>query len=248
MHRTTNEFFSGDVLSAINRVSKPVLPPLHSHETYIASLKSWATSPARVQILATAFWRLTEYGLTDSMLQGLDLMGALTMAFDDYIQGRPDGLTFEKTLRAKAAVQKRFLLLPTSAELNITPLAKAGFYESCRLTAIIFSIASFYPLPNTYAALQIAIQRLKSTIILSDIESYGAERSGVLLWILVLGGIAALDKPERSWFVSQLARLVQILMIEWEEAEGVLETFLWFEIACSPGGRLLWDEALNLGV
>jgi hypothetical protein len=175
-------------------------------------------------------------------------MGALTTAFDDYIQGRPGGLTFEKTLKAKAAVQKRFLLLPTSCELNITPLANAGFYESCRLTAIIFSIAAFYPLPNTYNALQIAVQRLKSAIILSDIESYGGDRSGVLLWILVLGGIAALDKPERGWFVLQLSYLVQRLKIEWEEVEDVLETFLWFEIACSPGGRLLWDEALNLGV
>jgi hypothetical protein len=182
------------------------------------------------------------------MLQGLDLMGALTMALDDYVQGRPGVLTFEKTVKAKTAVQKRFLFLPTSAELNITPLAKAGFYESCRLTAIIFSVAAFYPLPNTYNALQTMVQRLKSAIILSGIESYGAERSGVLLWILVLGGIAALDKPERGWFVLQLARLVQRLKIEWEEAEGVLETFLWFEIACSPGGRLLWDEALNLGV
>ena len=248
MYVITNEISSGDVISALRAVRKPVLPPLHRFEAHIASVKTWATSPPRVQILSSAFWRLRQYGLTDSMLQGLDSMGAVTMAIDDYVQGKPGGPAIGSIVRIKTAVQKRFLFLPTLEELNITPSSKLNLYESCRLTAIIFSVAVFFPLPNTYSVLQTLVQRLKAAINESGIESHGAEFSGALLWILVLGGIAALDKPERSWFVSRLALLVQRLKIGWEEAEDVLETFLWFEIACSPGGRLLWDEALNLEV
>ena len=68
--------------------------------------------------------------------------------------------------------------------------------------------------------------------------------SGVLLWMLVLGGIAASDKPERPWFVSQLALIVRRLDItEWGSIEDTLESFLWLESACGQGGRELWDEA-----
>jgi hypothetical protein len=246
MHGITNNFSSGDVLGALNKVSKPIFPLLRSHEHYITSINAWATSPPRVQILSSAFWGLTEYGLTDSMLEGLDSMGAAAMALDDYIQGRPGGLTLGPLLRTIRAVTKRFLFLPTADELNITPSLTPSLYESCRLTAIIFSVAAFFPLPNTYNVLQTLVQRLKAAITVAGIKSCDAEFSGVLLWILVLGGIAALDKPERRWFVSRLVLLVQRLKIEREAAEDILETFLWLEIACSPGFRQLWDEVLGV--
>jgi hypothetical protein len=235
-------------LTAVNSTRKPLLPPLSIHESYIASLKMWATSPLRIHspVLASAFWRLSEYGITDAMLQVLDSMGHITMAIDYHIQGTPGGLTLGKIAKTRIAIQKRVMLLPSAEELNITTLSTPNTYECCRLTAIIFSVAVILPIPNTYDVLQTLVQRLKAAIEVSGTESYGAECSEVLLWILVLGGIAALDKPERSWFVSQLALLVERLKIDWAAAERILETFLWLEIACSSSGRRLWSEVLNL--
>ena len=57
--------------------------------------------------------------------------------------------------------------------------------------------------------------------------------------MLILGGIAALDEAERPWFFSQLVKLVKALEINWNSVERILESFLWLESACSPGGKLL---------
>jgi hypothetical protein len=63
--------------------------------------------------------------------------------------------------------------------------------------------------------------------------------------MLMLGGIAALDKAERPWFVSQLVRLVRILRIDWDSVGEIMESFLWLESACGSGGRLLWSEVME---
>jgi len=66
----------------------------------------------------------------------------------------------------------------------------------------------------------------------------------LLLWVLVLGGIAALDKPERSWYVAQLVILVENLeeSTDWGAIEGILERYLWLDSACGHTGPELWEE------
>jgi hypothetical protein len=59
------------------------------------------------------------------------------------------------------------------------------------------------------------------------IESCGREFLETLLWILVLGGIAAVGKPERYWFVSQISIVgMESLKIDWSGVEDNLTTFL----------------------
>ena len=79
-----------------------------------------------------------------------------------------------------------------------------------------------------------------------EIGNFAMELSGVLLWMMVLGGIASSDKPERPWFVSQLALIVRKLrLMDWGGVEDILESFLWLESACGKGGRELWDEVIS---
>jgi len=139
------------------------------------------------------------------MLEVLDCMEAITIAIDYYLQGTPGGLTLGQIVRTRTGIQKRLLVLPTAKELNINTTVSScpNIYECCRLTAMIFSIAVIYPIPNTYDVLQTLIRQLTTSLEVMGIESHNVDYSGVLLWILVLGGIAALGKPERSWFVSK---------------------------------------------
>jgi hypothetical protein len=232
----------------MNLASKPIFPPLQSRENYISAVRAWATSPSRkfVQKLGSKFWNLQDHGMTDTMLQLFDAMGSLTIAIDHYLKGKPDGLTLGEIARTRTGIQKRLLLLPPDEELGIMPLFSPCLYEPCRLTGLIFSIAVVYPVPKTYAMLRSLSLRLKASIEKSEISrSRSSEVQYVLLWILMLGGIAALDKAERPWFVSQLAALVRILEIDWDGVEEILESFLWLESACGSGGRLLWSEVME---
>jgi hypothetical protein len=114
---------------------------------------------------------------------------------------------------------------------------------------MIFSIVVIYPIPNTCDVLQTLVRQLTANLEVMDIENLSVDYSRVLLWILVLGGIAALGKSERPWFVSKLSLIgVNILKLEWDGVEDILKSFLWLESACSPGGRRLWGEAMNFAV
>jgi Fungal specific transcription factor domain len=245
----------GEVCAVLNScfILKPFHPPLRFHEQYIAAVKKWATTspPSSIQPLGKAFRNFTEYGITDTMLEVLECMEAITLAIDHYLQGKPGGLTLGQIVRTRTGIQKRLLLLPTAKELNISinivnkPSCRSNLYECCHLTAMIFSIAVIFPIPSTYDVLQTLVRELIASLEVTDIESYSEDCSGVLLWMLVLGGIAALDKPERPWFVSNLVLSVERLKLDWDGAEAILKTFLWLESACSPGGRQLWDEVMS---
>ncbi|PMD44709.1 hypothetical protein L207DRAFT_579639 [Hyaloscypha variabilis F] len=240
-----------DLISAVSSISKPAIP-LTIRERHITSARVWATSPLRMPsqlLLASAFKRFVAYGMTDDMLEVFDSMGHVTMAIDYYVQGMPGSPTLGMIIRTRTAVQKLVMLLPTAEELelNISASSTPDIYECSRLTAIIFGMAVIFPVSNSYNVLQTLVQRLKAAIEVSRIKSTD-ECLDIFLWILVLGGIAALDKPERPWFVSQLALLTERSKekLNWIEAEHRLRSFLWLESTCGAGGRCLWTEVLYL--
>jgi len=231
----------------------PVFPPLRFHERYIAAVKKWARTTSissTAKTLGQSFRRLPECGLTDAMLAVLECMEAITRAIEHYLLGKPGCLSLAQIIRTRTGIQKRLLILPTSKELDPAPSSRPNLYESCRLTAIIFSVAVIYPVPNTYDVLQTLVRELTASLEVTDIESQTADYFGLLLWMLVLGGIAALEKPERAWFVSNLALLSRRNggRLEWEDAEEISKEFLWLECACGPGGRKLWDEVMSFEV
>jgi hypothetical protein len=182
------------------------------------------------------------------MLQVLDSISDFTLAVDYYLQGKPFGLKLGAIARVRTAIQQRLLLLQTAEELSIPPSSskpKPNIYECCRLTALIYGVGVVLPVPNSHSVLQELVRRLMIAIGILDIRTFGAELGGVLLWMLVLGGIAALDTPERHWFASQLAWIVRRLVIDdWEGVEDILGSFLWLDSVCGQGGRLLWSESM----
>jgi hypothetical protein len=150
------------------------------------------------------------------------------------------------------AVQHRLVSLPPDNEVIIEPsilsLSELNIYECVRLTALIFGVAVVHPIPNPHNVLVELVRRLKISIVGLDKEigNFAMELSGVLLWMMVLGGIASSDKPERPWFVSQLALIVRKLrLVDWGGVEDILESFLWLESACGKSGRELWDEVIS---
>jgi hypothetical protein len=238
----------------IKQFSKPILPPLRSYDNYIVSLKAWATTtlfPMSVSTLASAFRRLQDYGITDDMLEVLDIMGAITLAIHHYLQGKPAGLSIGQIARTRIAVERRLLLLPSVEELNPNLVFMPNLYECCRLTAMIFGVAVVFPISNNTSMLQMYVTRLKAAfenMNFTNSSSQDTNISNILLWILVLGGIAALEKPEGPWFVSQLRLLVETLKIDWNGVTEVLETFLWLDSTCGRSGRHLWTRVVYLGL
>jgi hypothetical protein len=72
--------------------------------------------------------------------------------------------------------------------------------------------------------------------------------SSLLLWILTLGGIAALDTPHRVWFSERLhLQLGDMGIISWEGFIHIMNSLLWLDSPCGVEGRILWKEAQECG-
>jgi hypothetical protein len=119
-------------------------------------------------------------------------------------------------------------------------------------------VAAVAPLPNTYDMLQIYVSRLKAVIGISSLLVLQRNTSNCasqklqyhldrfLLWVLVIGGIASLDKPERAWFVEQLEIVKEVLQVDWYVVTRITDRFLWLDNACGESGEELWAEVENL--
>lgn len=214
----------------------------------IHALVRWATrlqQPA-MQSIASGFADHFDHGISSDMISVFSQAGAMTKAIQHYVDGESDGLSLTAVSSTRGDVQQRIMNLPST--IDIPNMSFPYIYEACRLTGIIYGIAVIFPIPNAYDVFKQLVERLQTAIEMSRIESFGAAFEGPYLWMLILGGIAALDKPERCWFVGQLLAFVRTTGVrDWSAVQTVVGDFLWLESACDPGGRKLWTEVLELG-
>lgn len=185
------------------------------------------------------------YGISADAREVFNLLGAVTTAIDHYLQGQPAGMSLGAISKVRTAAHHQLLLLPPTLDFQDINVFSPYIYEACRTTALIYSFGVIFPVSNAYNLQQELVRRLRGSLESFEGESWEDGISGLRLWMLVLGGIAASDGPCRTWIVEQLRRFVRIWEIcEWRSVKEVLRSFLWLESACDNGGRLLWSEVI----
>lgn len=234
---------------ATNSLSKPAFPPLQRSQIWIQDLIKWAKSPPRMPSipLGRGFKPYLERGTTSEMLDLFEAICALTMGIEQYLIGQPDGLSLAEIARARGTCQNRLLsLAPPSDVTLICPKMACGIYEAVKWTAWIYGIAVIFPIPRSFNAFKELAQRQRTAIELWEIDSHEGNASELLLWMLMLGGIAVLDQPEGAWFVDRLVGCSLSLDIQdWAGVEEVMGKFLWLSSACGPSGRYLWKTSVE---
>ena len=141
----------------------------------------------------------------------------------------------------------QLLSLASAKELGDRFAQLHPVYEPCRLAARIFGISVVFPVPVWAAPYPQLVLELQQALIDLDIGNVSWIASDLLLWVVVLGGIAATDTPAREWYVSTLRRFsIHRGLRDWEDAKAVLMEVLWLATACDVPGRVLWDEVTHL--
>jgi hypothetical protein len=119
--------------------------------------------------------------------------------------------------------------------------------EICRIAAIIYSVGVTFPLAGVGAPLESLVKMLKTELQkcnLLEIATLSPATDRLLLWVLMMGGIAAMDKSERPWFAAQLSNVInRSRLTHWKDLKSALKSTLWLDSACDMGGRDLWREA-----
>lgn len=173
-------------------------------------------------------------------------MAELTTIINDHTSGTKPILDMALFIDHRNAAQHSLMSLPTGDELEYGEISSTCLYESVRLAAIIYSGAVTFPLPPHTGFYRRLATRLQGILEESKDNPCWQLCPEALLWLLILGGIAATGTARRGWFVQNLTAVGAALRLSsWEQVAGPLENYLWLESACDAGGRLLWDEAVN---
>jgi hypothetical protein len=143
-------------------------------------------------------------------------------------------------------VQHQLLSLSPMSELEETEKEYALFYETCRLTALLYSVMVTFPIPRSNDVREALLHRLQESMT-QQVLVFAAlleERSDLLdmfIWCLAVGGIAALGKEELGWFVERTRCVVIFLQLRsWSDIEAKLRNFAWLRSACNPGAVAFW--------
>ena len=117
----------------------------------------------------------------------------------------------------------------------------------CAMAALMYCGHCLRDVPLTFQVIARAVTRLKAAII--DYEKNMSsepdkEEKRVMFWILGFGGVAAVGKPERDWFVGKFRAICDELGVnEWEKANRMLKDVLW-QSELDHGASKLWLEAI----
>ncbi len=118
-------------------------------------------------------------------------------------------------------------------------------YWAWNISIAIYNYLVFRSMPRSSSVFDILVTRLKSNLDSIDPEQlWSSFPLPLLLWILVIGGWAATDRPEYPFFLTQVSRLRRSLGLEiWEQAKLILLEYAWVEHICELPCKSFWLES-----
>jgi hypothetical protein len=193
-------------------------------------------------------------GFTQELAATVHAMKIYTSILDRYQRGAVKNLDLALIADQRNIIQHHVMSLPTAAEIKVVFTVKGkGVYEVCRIATVIFSMGIILPLQKLCTAYNPLVKKLKSELLdLQDtVDIYQPEVFDLVIWVTVLGAVAAEKTTERSWFVHTLKNLTEPLLLSgWRDLEERLEGIVWLRNACNEAGYRLWEEvqdATNTG-
>jgi len=113
----------------------------------------------------------------------------------------------------------------------------------CRLGTVIYSLLVVFPVPAIAAPFHQLAQDVKAQLTQPSVQARSTEAPELILWVTVMGAVAAIGTTDRQWYLTTLDRLTRRLNINtWTSLKERLGMFLWFEYTNDSDGLKLWRE------
>ncbi|EAW13689.1 uncharacterized protein ACLA_044090 [Aspergillus clavatus NRRL 1] len=168
-----------------------------------------------------------------------DTLRRYIVLLQEYAQGHLKGLDMAYLLGSRNIIHHRALSLPATHD---PPRRRVN--EPFRLAVTAFSLLVVFPTPLMARPYPRLAESLRGE--LGSVEECYQDWIGmpeVLVWVLVLGGMAATGTPQRAWYAGKLRWLVAMLgIVSWEQMRRILKSVVWMENLCVDEGVALWQE------
>jgi hypothetical protein len=233
----------------------PLLDPDGNHFAYRAPLQYLGISEAVAHgAPTTGFHQLRFLGIKRSLVRVFFDLTELTQAMELYTgdDGKCNPSDMDVFGDCRNLVQHRLLSTPeSSAPLHLifrdedsSSRQNLPLYLVCRYAALLFTIHVTFPIARSKATRMMLLQLLKEELENADLWSDEYMVPGLLLWCIMIDGIAAEHTTAREWYVAQLQNIsVPLGCPTWEDMCVHMQSFAWLGTACDGGGNAFWSEA-----
>ncbi|KAJ5730899.1 uncharacterized protein N7483_005407 [Penicillium malachiteum] len=199
--------------------------------------------------IQNGFGKLQVIGFTPQMAEAFQAARTYMKIVENIGSDAPNRIDVNFALLTDQRNLTEYTLLalpPASAVLPyFSHPTQATTYEACRLASLIFGVGVIFPIPAQNSPLQRLAQEISCVLLQQTATALWSSQStrAALIWILVIGGIAAFDTPCRPFYVSSLASTARSSNIHsWDEVKCLLENILWYHKAGDKPGKVLWKE------
>lgn len=191
------------------------------------------------------FHSLLSFEFSQSTMWIFHALRGYSSLLEGYSDGRFSDLDLGYILDLRNLIHYQVLSLPSATHDKVGSASHT--YESFRLAQTIYSLLVLFPVPLTTTPYPELARLLRYELELVFEEDWSTMPT-LLLWILALGGIAALGTPHRLWFVENLhVQLGNLGIISWEGFVHILSTLIWLDSPCGIEGLILWKETQQHG-
>ncbi|KEF54423.1 uncharacterized protein A1O9_09590 [Exophiala aquamarina CBS 119918] len=230
-----------DLLQSTIQTTQPMLPYVGVSESLVSSRVHTrdAKASARAAILGTGFW-VEGFPAIDADFQAILLAACeLTTALDHFQRKENNPPVWVDIIEFRSWVQYRVLSLQPrlSASLDIQDYT----YEACRLATLIYADLNIWPLPKSTKTRSRLAGKLHEVMTQRAGSEGAAISNDFLLWIGMMGAIAARHTKYEDYFLDLLARDTRVL--SWPSFSLIMLEFLWCDFAVAPLARPLWQQA-----
>jgi hypothetical protein len=194
------------------------------------------------QTLGQGFNVLSQNDLQKDLVKILESMTEITVALDHNQRGGRYAPSLSDVVAARTATQHRLLsLAPPSSGI---PESDECIYNATRVAALIYSDMVLFPLPPASAIKPKLADMLRRALDCCTLQSCWGWHPSLMLWAIVLGGIAASSTSHRHWYASRLYTLsTELGLYSWELTKEILSSFLWWDYVCDQPAKKLWHES-----
>lgn len=245
--------FSAGIIGACRTVQKPIFPFIPHTTSFIQDGELNVTSAefAAVSLdlgkLGTGFWDVWDVRSSSGMHEFFAVIQDacdFTVVVENYIRGRWMQRTSTEIMDQRNYIQHSLMSLKSYQELKDNRVYVDDLhYESGRLAVIIYSFLVIFPIPPVAGPFETLTRLLRRELERTSLKEGKLARLRIQLWILMMGAIASIGLPCRSWFISEMSLFARMANVNnWQHLQSILQTFLWHSGTNNIDGLDIWDD------
>ncbi|EME45112.1 hypothetical protein DOTSEDRAFT_79220 [Dothistroma septosporum NZE10] len=230
-----------DVLDSSANATRPRFGNIWDTDSYLRQLKP-ALRRVSGDIEGQGFFGKVPGGLPIEATTALQHLGFVDKLLDDYSTRAVSQTDDFYCAVLSNVAQHELLSLPPWEKLADRGTYVRSSYELCRVASMIYSNSVIFPMSPGSGWLDKLLRQLRDLVEISTEATWDTDELPLLIWALVIGGVAAFWTGHRTFFLDTIRQaLKQRGTFSLHDLLPGLRAFLWRDSTSMKGTLTVWE-------